>query len=86
MYNFSILPTPVICANTSSLPEVGGNAVFYVDPYNCKQMAQVIAKTISLNSTDRKAQRVKMQENLLRFSWKKTAEQTVEVYRKVLGV
>jgi len=78
--------TPVVCANTSSLPEVGGNAAFYVDPYNCKQMAQVIAKTISLNSTDRKAQRVKMQINLLRFSWEKTAEQTVEVYKKVLGV
>ena len=78
--------TPVVCSNVSSLPEVGGDAVVYVDPYNCTQMAQVIAKTISLNSTDRKAQRVKMQENLLRFSWKKTAEQTVEVYRKVLGV
>ncbi len=75
-----------MCSNVSSLPEVGGDAVVYVDPYNCTQMAQVIAKTISLNSTDRKAQRVKMQENLLRFSWKKTAEQTVEVYRKVLGV
>lgn len=28
------LGTPVICSNTSSLPEVGENAVLYVDPYN----------------------------------------------------
>ncbi|MEK7457949.1 MAG: glycosyltransferase family 1 protein [Patescibacteria group bacterium] len=78
--------TPVVCANTSSLPEVGGNAAFYVDPYHCKQMAQVIAKVISLNSADRKAQRAKMQVNLSKFSWEKTAEQTVAVYKKVLGV
>lgn len=37
-----VLGTPVICSNTSSLPEIGGDAVIYVDPYDTLAIARAI--------------------------------------------
>jgi len=34
--------TPVICSNTTSLPEVGGNAVLYVDPNKTDQITEAM--------------------------------------------
>ena len=74
--------TPVVCKHFS-LPEVGGNVRRFMLIHIIVQMAQVIAKVISLNSADRKAQRAKMQVNLKVFLGE-TAEQTVAVYKKCL--
>ena len=38
---------PVICSNTSSLPEVGGEAVCYVDPCSVDDMAEAMTKIAS---------------------------------------
>jgi hypothetical protein len=35
---------PVICSNTTSLPEVGGNAAYYIDPRDPEMMAEAIYK------------------------------------------
>ncbi len=35
--------TPVICSNVSSLPEVGGEAVLYVDPYDISSISSAMA-------------------------------------------
>ncbi|WP_394730701.1 glycosyltransferase family 4 protein [Altererythrobacter sp. GH1-8] len=37
-----LLNTPVICSNTSSLPEVAGDAAFMVDPYDTQAITQAI--------------------------------------------
>ncbi|NRB36672.1 MAG: glycosyltransferase family 4 protein [Rhodobacteraceae bacterium] len=37
-----LLGTPVICSNTSSLPEVTGNAAYSVDPYDTQSMTNAI--------------------------------------------
>lgn len=37
-----LLGTPVICSNTSSLPEVAGDAAFMVDPYDTQTITQAI--------------------------------------------
>ncbi len=34
------LGTPVLCSNTSSLPEVGGDAAIYVDPYDVQDISE----------------------------------------------
>ena len=39
--------TPVITSNTSSLPEAGGPASWYIDPLNAKQMASGIKKILT---------------------------------------
>ncbi len=36
--------TPVICSSTTSLPEVGGDAVLYVNPDNIEQIADAMLK------------------------------------------
>lgn len=39
--------TPVICSNTSSIPEVGGDAVLTFDPYNEKDIAEQIIRIVN---------------------------------------
>lgn len=74
---------PVLCSNTSSLPEVGGDAVEYFDPKN-KESLICSLKNIILSNTYR--------ENLIKkgylrskiFSWNNTALLTSEVYKSLL--
>ena len=72
--------TPVLCSNTTSLPEVAGDAALYFDPYNPQDIADAIIKFYT--SPSLAAQLIETgNEQLKRFSWSKTAKETVEVYR-----
>jgi glycosyltransferase involved in cell wall biosynthesis len=63
---------PVICSNTTSLPEVGGNAVLYADPMKIGQITEAM---IQLASDDNLRQSMieKGFEQRKRFSWDETA-------------
>ncbi|MGQ7868041.1 glycosyltransferase family 4 protein [Sunxiuqinia sp. sy24] len=64
---------PVICSNTSSLPEVGGDAVLYVDPSQPRQLAEAMSQLAGdLNLWEELV--VKGQEQQAKFSWDKTAD------------
>lgn len=39
--------TPVICSNTSSLPEVVGDAAILVNPYDVEEIAGAMMRLIS---------------------------------------
>ena len=64
---------PVICSNTTSLPEVGGHAVLYVDPFSMSQIKDAMIKLF---------QEKELRESLIikgfiqkdKFSWDKTAD------------
>ncbi|MGB0909409.1 MAG: glycosyltransferase family 4 protein [Nitrospirales bacterium] len=75
---------PVICSNTSSLPEVVGEAATLVDPVNVSALEAAIREV--LTSPDRQQ---KMREAGLRqsqkFSWDQTARETVDLYKRVVG-
>jgi glycosyltransferase involved in cell wall biosynthesis len=64
--------TPVICSSTSSLPEVGGNAVLYVNPSDVESI-----KTAMLNLYSDPTLRNDLIHNARvqreKFTWKKTA-------------
>lgn len=60
--------TKVICSNTSSIPEVGGEVVEYFDPYNVEEIKQKI--DVALN---KEFDSEKVNSWLENFSWKKTA-------------
>lgn len=63
---------PVICSNTSSMLEVGGDAAIYFNPYNYKELTEKIIKV--LKDKELKNQLITLgQKNILKFSWKKTA-------------
>ena len=75
--------TPVVASNSSSLPEVVGEAGVLVEPTNVRALAEALAQLLENDS-----HRAKLREaGLARarsFSWRRTAEETVEVYRRVL--
>ncbi|MFW5823253.1 MAG: glycosyltransferase family 4 protein [Tangfeifania sp.] len=63
---------PVICSNTTSLPEVGGNAVLYADPVKTEQVTEAMLK-ISEDEDLRKSLIEKGFNQKKKFSWDETA-------------
>ncbi|MDJ0582434.1 glycosyltransferase family 1 protein [Crocosphaera sp.] len=76
------LGSPVITSNTSSLPEVAGNAALYIDPNNYYELAEIMLKVVD-NSTLRKEMIDKGQKQANKFSWERTATITLEVYKSL---
>lgn len=64
---------PVICSNTTSLPEVGGNAVLYVDPFSLSQIKDAMIRIYQEKDLrDSLIEKGFVQKE--KFSWDKTAE------------
>ena len=75
--------TPVVCSNSSSLPEVGGDAVVYCDPHSIENIKEKIEMVLS----DEVLQQKMIQKGLERakeFSWEKSADEHVKVFQEVL--
>lgn len=72
--------TPVVTSNISSMPEVAGEAAILVDPTDTRSIAQGIEEALSKPKT----LIAKGKKQLSKYSWKKTAQKTLEVYREVL--
>jgi len=76
--------TPVVTSNTSSLPEVVGDAAITVDPYDVEALAESMHRVLSdPDLADDLRQRGL--ERAAGFTWEQTARKTVEVYREVLS-
>lgn len=73
---------PVVCGKVSSLPEVAGEAAYFVDIRSVDALAEGIEKVFD-DSQLQKELSEKGLEQVKKFSWKKTAEETMEVYKKV---
>lgn len=71
---------PAILSNTSSLPEIGGDAAVYFNPTDEINMREVIDNTIN-DENLRNNLIIKGTEKLRLFDWKKTALETANVYR-----
>ena len=72
----------VASSNAGSLPEVGGDGALYFDPTSVENIAQTIRHCLA--DTELRAQIImKGQDNLNRFSWNKTARETLSVYHEV---
>lgn len=70
---------PVITSDISSLPEVGGDAVLYINPYDDRSLTEGIRKIISDNSLrcrlmEKGIERAKI------FSWRRTAEKYINIF------
>jgi len=74
---------PVVAANTSSLPEIYGEAAVRIDPYDINNMAEGIRKVIG-DKVIRNTLRKKGLKWVKNFSWDKVARKTYEVYQKVV--
>lgn len=75
--------TPVVTSNTSSLPEVAGDAAILVDPRDVEQIAN--AMWLVLSQPDLAAAlREKGLARAAQFTWERTARETIEVYKQAL--
>lgn len=76
--------TPVVTANTSSLPEVVGNAGILLDPDDEDGLCQAM---LDLHGQAELRQRLASlgRQRAERFSWERCARQTVDVYRAALA-
>ncbi|XHU95733.1 MAG: glycosyltransferase family 4 protein [cyanobacterium endosymbiont of Rhopalodia gibba] len=74
------LGSPVITSNTSSLPEIAGDAALLINPNDFLELAETILKVIS-DSQLRKELTKKGKERAKLFSWEKTAQQTFKAYQ-----
>jgi glycosyltransferase involved in cell wall biosynthesis len=72
----------VACSTAASLPEVGGDGAIYFDPTSVEATADTIRRCLA-DATLRSQLILKGRENLARFSWEKTARETLSVYRDV---
>jgi len=75
---------PVITANNSSLPEVGGDAAEYCDAHDVDSIADAMRRVLS-SAELREQMTQRGFAQAAKFSWKQTAEQTAAVYRSVCG-
>ncbi len=76
--------TPVACSNTASLPEVVGDAALTCDPLDESALADALRRIA--NDADLRADlRERGFAQAARFSWDKTATETIRVYREVIA-
>lgn len=74
----------VITSNISSCPEIAGDSAMLVNPYNPEDIANAMAKVLD----DKLLRECLQQKGLKRakdFSFQKTAEETLAVYKEVYG-
>ncbi len=74
---------PVILANSSCLPEVGGDAALYFENDNKDSLANAIGKILSDDQL-RKELIAKGYEQVNEFSWDKTAEEYFNIIKSVV--
>ena len=74
---------PVICSNTSSLPEVVSDAGEYFDPLSQESMMEAMEAVLcSPKRRDDLIAKGYLQAS--KFSWKKCAQETITEYQKLL--
>ena len=74
--------TPVVTSKTSSLPEVGSDAVLYCDPEKSDDIAAVIRNILN-NNHIKAALSMKGKERAMHFSWEKFVGKVINVIRDV---
>jgi glycosyltransferase involved in cell wall biosynthesis len=73
---------PVVTSNISSMPEISGEGAILVDPYKINEISKAMSLLIEDKNLTTSIVK-KGYKNLKRFSWKKTAKETLEIYKNV---
>src|SRR5216683_1567064 len=76
--------TPVVTSNTSSLPEVVGNAAVLVNPENVFGSMRALHRVL-LDPVLRARMKQRGYEQAQRFSWTSSVSRILEIYREVAG-
>lgn len=73
---------PVVCSNTSSIPEVVGDAGEYFDPVDIESMRAAVERVVGSDS-HRELLIEKGYRRLKAFSWDRCASETLDIYKKL---
>ena len=73
--------TPVVCSNTSSLPEIVDEAALTFDPFDVTEMAAKIEQALG-NDALREEMKKRGLQQAAKFSWERTARETLRVYKE----
>lgn len=75
--------TPVVSSNATCLPEVYGQAAHYFNPLDTSDMAEAIDQVLSNDELRTRLAKAGFKQ-IKKYSWKKMAQETHAVYKKVL--
>jgi glycosyltransferase involved in cell wall biosynthesis len=70
---------PVITSNTSSMPEVAGNAAYIIDPFQPQEITEAMI-TLTKDAGLKKELISKGFDQAEKFSWKSMAENVLKIY------
>lgn len=74
---------PVVTSNISSMSEVGGDAVLYINPYSTEDIREKIR--IIMNDDDLRKELIrKGSARVKQFSWERAGKETTEIYKKLV--
>ena len=74
---------PVACSKTGAMPEVGGKGVVTFNPFSHEDIAAKLEEILS-SSNLRTTQIKAGYENITKYSWEKTAQQTLAVFNQLM--
>lgn len=75
---------PVVCSNTSALPETAGDAALYIEPHDADGLANVLERLLT-DVAMRETCRSRGLERARAFSWEKSAQAMGYVFRKLIS-
>jgi glycosyltransferase involved in cell wall biosynthesis len=74
---------PVVCSNTSSLPEIAGDAALLIDPTSADEIAAALRRVLTEPALAEELRR-RGHAQAARFSWERAARETAQVYEQAL--
>lgn len=80
------MKTPVICSNAGPLPEIYGHAALYFDPESVADLVKKIRYLLKNHKNEKKRLVDLGTKQLNKYSWCKTAEQTLLVYENSINI
>jgi len=77
---------PVVCSNTSSLPEVGGQSALYCNPAKPDSIARKILEVLQMPKPAYQKLSQQGIKHTKKFTWEKCAQETTVVYKQLLNM
>ena len=74
---------PVITSNTSSMPEVAGDAALIIDPYKPEEITGALIR-LTGDEQLKNTMALKGFTQAAKFSWKSMAENVLQIYREIV--
>ena len=75
---------PVVCSNSSSLPEIAGDAALLVDPADTGAIAAALRRVLSEPALAEELRRSGYRR-AAQFSWERAARETLAVYQQAIA-